>query len=149
MKHHTLLVHICCCKWQSFILFMTNIPLYIYIWHIFIHLSVDGHLDYFPILANDKTLSTGEGNGKPLQYYCLENPMNMPFYKGKKIWRWKKNFPGWQAPNMLLEKGSVKNEEAEPKQQQHPAVDMINDRSKVWCCKEQYCIGTWNVRSMS
>ena len=37
----------------------------------------------------------------------------------------------------------------EPKQKQHPAVDVTGDGSKVWCCKEQYCIGTWNVRSMN
>ena len=37
----------------------------------------------------------------------------------------------------------------EPKQQEYPAVDMTGDRSKVRCCKEQYCIGTWNVRSMN
>ena len=40
-----------------------------------------------------------------------------------------------------------KNEEMEPKQKQHPDVDVTGDRSKVRCCKEQYCIGTWNVRS--
>ena len=39
-----------------------------------------------------------------------------------------------------------KNEEMEPKQKQHPVVDETGDGSKVWCCKEQYCIGTWNVR---
>ena len=37
----------------------------------------------------------------------------------------------------------------EPKQKHHPAVDMTADRSEVRCCKEQYCIGTWNVRSMN
>ena len=42
-----------------------------------------------------------------------------------------------------------KNEEMEPKQKQHPAVDVPGDRIKVRCCKEQYCIGTWNVRSMN
>ena len=42
---------------------------------------------------------------------------------------------------------SRKNEETEPKQKQHPVVDMTGDRSKV--CKEQYCTGTWNVRSMN
>ena len=41
------------------------------------------------------------------------------------------------------------NEEMEPKQKQHPAVDVTGDGSKVRCCKEQYCIGTWNVRSMN
>ena len=44
---------------------------------------------------------------------------------------------------------SRKNEEMEPKQKQHPAVDGTGDRSKVRCYKEQYCIGTWNVRSMN
>ena len=44
---------------------------------------------------------------------------------------------------------SRKNEEVEPKQKQHPIVDVTGDRSKVHCCKEQYCIGTWNVRSMN
>ena len=37
----------------------------------------------------------------------------------------------------------------EPKQNQYPAVDVTGDRSKVRCCKEQYCIGTWNARSMN
>ena len=44
---------------------------------------------------------------------------------------------------------SRKNEEMEPKQNQHTVVDVTGDRSKVQCCKEQYCIGTWNVRSMN
>ena len=43
---------------------------------------------------------------------------------------------------------SRKNEGMEPKQQQHPVVDGTGDRSKVQCCKEQYFIRTWNVRSM-
>ena len=51
---------------------------------------------------------------------------------------------------MLLEKsGEIKHEDTEPKQKQPPAVDVTGDRSKVQCCKEQYCIGTWNVRSMN
>ena len=37
----------------------------------------------------------------------------------------------------------------EPKKKQYPVVDVTGDRSKVRCCKEQYCIGTWNVRSMN
>ena len=44
---------------------------------------------------------------------------------------------------------SRKNDETEPKQKQHPVVDVMGDGSKVPCCKEQYCIGTWNVRSMN
>ena len=52
------------------------------------------------------------------------------------------NTPGWQVPN------SRKDEEMGPKQQ-HPIVDVTADRNKVQCYKEQYCIGNWNVRSMS
>ena len=56
-------------------------------------------------------------------------------------------------PNMLLEKSGEmtpeKNEEMEPKEKQHPVVDVTGDGSKVWCCKEKYCIETWNVRSMN
>ena len=44
---------------------------------------------------------------------------------------------------------SRKNEGMEPEQKQCPVVDVTGDRSKVRCCKEQYCIRTWNVRSMS
>ena len=44
---------------------------------------------------------------------------------------------------------SRKDEGMEPKQKQYPVVDVTGDRSKVQCYKEQYCIGTWNVRSMN
>ena len=44
---------------------------------------------------------------------------------------------------------SRKNEEMEPKQKQCPIMDVTGDGSKVQCCEEQYCIGTWNVRSMN
>ena len=44
---------------------------------------------------------------------------------------------------------SRKNEEAEPKQIQSPAVDVTGDGSKVQCYKDQYCTGTWNLRSMN
>ena len=44
---------------------------------------------------------------------------------------------------------SRKNEGMEPKQKQHPVVNGTGDRSNIPCCKEQYCIGTWNIRSMN
>ena len=53
---------------------------------------------------------------------------------------------------MLLEiskNNTKKMEETEPKQKQYIVVDVTGDRSKVRCCKEQYCIGTWNNRSMN
>ena len=48
-----------------------------------------------------------------------------------------------------MRNNSRKNEEMEPKQKQHPVVDVTSDESKVQCCKEQYYIGIWNVRSMN
>ena len=48
-----------------------------------------------------------------------------------------------------MENNSRKNEEMEPKQKQHPVVDVTGDRNKVQWCKEQYCIGTCDVRSMN
>ena len=102
--------------------------------------------------SSDKTWPTGEGNGKPLQFSCLENPMNS--MKRQKDRHWKMNSPGcYIFPNMLLEKSG----ETAPKRikrlsqskKQHPVVDVTGDGSKVWCCKDQYCIGTWNVRSMN
>ena len=49
---------------------------------------------------------------------------------------------------MLLEI-SGERMKTEPKQKQHPVVDVTGDESKVQCCKEQYCIGTWNVSSIN
>ena len=101
--------------------------------------------------SSDKMWSTGEGNGKPLWYFCLENPMSsMKRQKGRTL---KDELPrsvGAQyATGDQWRNNSRKNEETEPKQKQHPAVDVTGDESKIQCCKEQYCIGTWNVRSMN
>ena len=95
--------------------------------------------------------STGEGNGKPLQYSCLENPMNSMKRQNDKIL--KGELPGMvgaqYATGDQQRYNSRKNEGMEPKQKKYPAVDVTGDRNKVRCCKEQYCIGTWNVRSMN
>ena len=95
--------------------------------------------------------STGEGNGKPLQYSRLENPMNS--IKRQKDRTLKDELPrlvGAQyASGDQWGNKSRKNEGRESKQKKHPAVDVTGDRSKVRCCKEQYCIGTWNVRFMN
>ena len=101
--------------------------------------------------SSDKMWSTGEGNGKPLQYACLKNPMNS--MKRQKDRTLKDELPrsvGAQyATGDKWTNNSIKNEEMEPKQKQHPAVDVTGDGSNVQCCTEQYCIGTWNVRSMN
>ena len=100
---------------------------------------------------SDRMWSTGEGNGKPLQFSCLENSMNS--MKGKKDRTLNDELPrsvGAQyATGDQWRNNSGKNEGMEPKQKQHPVVDGTGDRSKVRCCKEQYCMGTWNVRSMN
>ena len=100
---------------------------------------------------SDKTWSTAEGNGKPLQYSCLENPMNS--MKRQKDRTLKDELPrsvGAQyATGDQWRNNSRKNEETEPKQKQYPVVDVTGDGSKVWCYKEQYCTGTWNVSSMN
>ena len=101
--------------------------------------------------SSDKMWSNGEVNGKPLKYSCLENPMNR--VKRQKRMTLKDELPrlvGAQyTAGKELRNNSRKNEEMEPKQKQHPVVDVTGDGSKVRCCKEQYCIGTWNVRSMN
>ena len=93
--------------------------------------------------------STGEGNGKPLHYSCVEKLMNS--MKRQKDRTLKDELPrsvGAQyATGDQWRNNSRKNEGMEPTQKQHPAVDVTGDRSKVQCCKEQYRIGTWSVRS--
>ena len=100
---------------------------------------------------SEKMWSTGDGNGKPLQYSCLENPMNS--MKRQKDRTLKDELPrlvGAQyATGDQWRNNSRKNEGMEPKQKEYPAVDVTGDRSKVGCYKEQYRIGTWNVRSMN
>ena len=100
---------------------------------------------------SDRMWSTGEGNGKPLQYSCLENPMNS--MKRQKDRTLKDELPrsvgGQYATGDQWRNNSRKNEETEPKQKPHPFVNVTGDGSKVRCYKVQYCIGTWNVSSMN
>ena len=95
--------------------------------------------------SSDKTWSSGEGNGKPLQYSCLENPMNS--MKRQKDRTLKVELPrsaAQYATGDQWRNNSRKNEEVETKKKQHPVVDVTGDGSKVQCCKEEYCIKTWN-----
>ena len=100
---------------------------------------------------SDRMWSTREGNGKPLQYSCLENPMNSMRRQNDRTLKEELPRPvGAQcATGDQKRSNSRKNEGMEPKQRQHPVVDGTGDRSKVQCCKEHCCIGTWNVRSMN
>ena len=93
---------------------------------------------------------TGKGNGKPPQYFCFENHMNS--MKRQKDMTLKDELPRSIATQYAIGEwtnSSRRNEEAKPKQKQHPVVDMSGGESKVQFCKEQYCIVTWNVRSMN
>ena len=82
---------------------------------------------------SDRMWSTGEGNGKPLQYSCLENPMKSMKRQNDRIL--KKELPrsvGAQyATGDQGRNNSRKNEGMEPKQKQYPVVDVTGDRSKV------------------
>ena len=89
--------------------------------------------------SSDKTWPIGEGNGKPLQYSCLENPMNsMKRQKDKTLKDELLRSVGAQyATGDQWRNNSRKNEETETKQKQHPVVDVTGHGSKVRCCKEQ------------
>ena len=101
--------------------------------------------------CSDKMWSTGEENSKPLQCSCLENAMSS--MKRQKDRTLKDELPRSVGAHCAIgdqwRNNSRKNEETEPKWKELWVVDVTGDGSKVWCCKEQYCIGTWNVRSMN
>ena len=99
----------------------------------------------------DQTWFTGEGNGKPLQYCGLEKPMNsMKREKDMTLKDELFRLVGAQfATREEWTNSSRKNEEAERKLKEHPIVDVTGGGSKVQYWKEQYCIRTWNVRSMN
>ena len=96
-----------------------------------------------------------KGNDKPLQYSYLENPMNSRKRQNDRIL--KEEFPrsvGAQyATGDQWRNNSREKKQMEAKENTHThtytltVVDVTGDRSKVRCCKQQYCIGTWNVRS--
>ena len=100
---------------------------------------------------SDRMWSTGEGNGKPLQYSCLENPMNSMNRQNDRIRKEElpRSVGAQYATGGQWRNNSRKDEEMGPKQKQLHVVDVTGDRSKVRCCEERYCIGTWNVRSMN
>ena len=82
---------------------------------------------------SDRMWSTGERNGKPLQYSCLENPMNsMKRQKDRTLEDELPRLVGAQyATGDQWRNNSRQNEETEPTQKHYPVVDMTGDRSKV------------------
>ena len=118
------------------------------LWAMLCRVTQDG---WVMVESYDKTWSTEEGNGKPLQYSCLQNPTNS--MKRQKDRTLKDELPrlvdAQYATGEEWRNNSRKNEETESKWKQSPILDMTSDGSEVQCSKEQCCIGTWNVRSMN
>ena len=87
---------------------------------------------------SDRMSSTGEGNGKPLQYSCLDNPMNSMKRQDDRILNEElpKSVGVQYTTGDEWRNNSRKKEGMEPKQKQYPAVDVTGDRSKVQCYKE-------------
>ena len=79
-------------------------------------------------------LSTGKGNGEPLEYSCLENLMSC--MKRQKDRALKDELPRSVGAQYATGDQWRKNEETEPKQKQHPVVDVTGDGNKVQCCKK-------------
>ena len=90
--------------------------------------------------SSDRMWSTGEGNGKPLQHSCLENPMNTMKRQNDRILKEElpRSVGAQYTTGDQWRNNSTNNEAMEPKQNQHPSVDVTGDGSKVQCCKEQY-----------
>ena len=82
---------------------------------------------------SDRIWSTGEGNGKPLQYSCLENPMNSMKRQNDRILKGKlpMSVGAQYATGDQWRNNYRKNEGMEPKQKKYPSVDVTGDRSKV------------------
>ena len=93
-----------------------------------------GHPRWVGMVERSDTMwSTGEGNGKPLQYSCLENPMNSVKRQNDRILNEElpRSLGAQYATGDQWKNNSRKNEGMEPKQKQHPDVDETGDGSKV------------------
>ena len=96
----------------------------------------------------------GEGNGKPLQCSCLRTSWTV--WKAK-WYNTKSELPKsvgaqydtGESREIAPEGMKMLSQSRKKKKKTHSVVDVSGGESKVWCCKEQYCIGTWNVRSMN
>ena len=97
-----------------------------------------------------KTWSTGEG-WQTTSGFLHENPRNSMKRKTERTLKdeLRRSVGAQYATGDQWRTNCRKNEETEPKQEQHPVVDVTGDGKKVQCCKEQYCTRTWNVRSMN
>ena len=88
---------------------------------------------YFLQFKSDRMWSTREGNGKPLQYSCLESPMNSMKRQNDRLLKEElpRSVGAQDAAGDQWRNNSKKNKGMEPKQKQYPVVDVTGDRSKV------------------
>ena len=93
---------------------------------------------------SDRMWSTGEGDGKPLQYSSLENPMNCMKRQNDRILKEElpRSVGAQYATGDQWRNNSRKNEETKSKKEQHSVVGVIGERSNVQCYKQQYCISS-------
>ena len=86
--------------------------------------------------------------GMANHFSILENPMNSMRRQNDRTLKEKlpRSVGAQYATGDYWRNNSRKNEGMEPKWKQYPILDVTGDRCKAWCCKEQYCIGTWNIR---
>ena len=110
----------------------------------------------FSYLGHGVSLHSCSSKAQPLlltldEGYLLENPMNSMKRQNDRIPKEElpRSLGAQYATGHQWRNNSRKNEGMGPKQKQYPVVDVTGDRSKIRCCKEQYCIATWNVRSMN
>ena len=104
--------------------------------------------------SSDKTWPTEGGNGNPFQYFWPKNPMgNMKRQKDMTAEDEPPRSEGVQyvtgEERREITNRSRKKEAAGPKGKPHSVVDVSGGESQLQCCKEQYCIGIWNVKSMN
>ena len=87
---------------------------------------------------SDRMWSTGEGNGKPLQYSCLENLMNSMKWQNDRVLKEElpRSVGAQYTTGDQWRNNSRKNEGMKPKQKQYPVVDVTGDRSKIRCFKQ-------------
>ena len=121
------------------------------LWAMLCRATQDGQV---MVESSHKTWSTGGGNGKPIQNSCCENPMNN--MKRQKDVTLEEEPPRLEGVHYAtgeeqrtITNSSRNSEAAGPRQKWCSLVAMSGGKSKVQCYKQQYCIGTWNVRSMN
>ena len=103
-------------------------------------------------MAHEKAVGTHSTNLTELEASNLNHENHINSMKRQKDRTLNDELPCWQVPNMLLEKSGGKTPERmkrKSQSKQRPVVDLTGDGSKVSSYKEQYCIGTWNVRSVN